>query len=390
MSAPVFRISVYDKDRRFQCQVGNPSSLTATVRHNLVSTLSMTVPLAHKELPKLMADGARLRVTYRGEHLISGPITADELKTDGASGSYTVSVEDDFKVLREILGFQVPAAGVFDQGTAEYCVYAGDAETIVKTAVQQNGVDRMTIPGLSVAPNLARGSIIPGGVSLRMHPLADRLFPAVEEAGLGVTVRQGTAAAGAQAAIVLDVYEPVTHPRSLSVKGRTLREATMTRKRPTASRVIIGGPGEGVERAFRYLRDDAREARYGMAAEVFRDAKDAKDDPETGATIAGTMDARGQESLDENGPQNGVAITLAGAGIFQYGPGGFHVGDRIPVKITDEITVTEVLRECTLKWVSPTFAETEPSIGELTNQPERVTAQRIAALARAKRDQENR
>lgn len=371
-----FRISVYDKDRVFQGQIGNPSALSVTVRHNLISTLTMTVPLGHKELPKLMADGARLRVSFKGEFLMSGPIVADELETDGKSGSYTVSVEDDKRILWDIAGWQVPGSPIGSQGTAEYRTYTGDAETIIKTAVSENGVSRLAIPGLMVAPNLNRGAVIPGGVALRMHPLADRMFPALEEAGIGVTVeQQGTA-------LVFDVYEPVTHPRTLSTAGRTLKQVKMTRTRPKASRVIIGGQGEGTARTFRYLTDTARETQYGMRAETFQDARD-----DGGAEV---MDARGQETLTEQGPKNGVSLTLAGSGIFKYGPGGFHVGDRVPVKVTEGITITEVIRECTLKWVSRDYASVEPAIGELTDRPERVTAQRLAAVARAQRDQERR
>jgi len=372
----VFRISVYDKNRVFQCQIGNPTALEVTDRHNLVSTLTMTVPLAHKSFEKLKADGARLRVLFKGQHLISGPIVADSLSADGVKGLYTVTVEDDFRVLREILGWPVPGAAISAQGSAEYRTYTGPAETIVKTAVTENGVARLAVPGLTVATNLARGATIPGGVPLRMHPLMDQLFPAVEDAGIGVTVKQeGTA-------LVLDVYEPVTHPRSLSVKGRTLKQVNMTRTRPTASRAVIGGQGEGVARKFLTLADTARETQYGMRAETFRDARDDNADA--------VMYARGQETLDELGPKNGVSLTLAGSGIFQYGPGGFHVGDRVPVKVTDDITITEVIRECTLKWVSPEYASVEPAIGELTNQPERITAQRIASLARRQRNQEAR
>jgi hypothetical protein len=120
-----------------------------------------------------------------------------------------------------------------------------------------------------------------------------------------------------------------------------------------------------------------------MRAEVFRDARDAQDDD-----APAVMDARAQEDLDENGSKNGISLKLAGTGIFKYGPGGFHVGDRLPVKITDDLTVTEVIRECTLKWVSPTYASVEPAVGDLTNQPERITAQRIAAVAKRQRDQE--
>jgi hypothetical protein len=102
------------------------------------------------------------------------------------------------------------------------------------------------------------------------------------------------------------------------------------------------------------------------------------------------MDESGLKAINENGPKNGVSLTLAGTGIFQYGPGGFHVGDRVPVRIEDGVVITEVIRECTLKWVSPTYASVEPVAGELTNQPERVTARRIAALAKGQRDQERR
>jgi hypothetical protein len=100
-----------------------------------------------------------------------------------------------------------------------------------------------------------------------------------------------------------------------------------------------------------------------------------------------TMDDSGNKALLEYGPKNGVSLTLAGTGIFQYGPGGFHVGDRVPVRVADGVVITEVIRECTLKWVSPTYAQVEPVAGELTNQPERTTAKRIAALAKDQRDQ---
>jgi hypothetical protein len=380
-----FRVSVYDKDRVFQGQVGNPSSLEVTPRHGgLIGTGRMTVPLAHKQLPKLMADGARLRIHFKGELVLSGPIVADELSTDGKSGSYTVSVEDDKRILWDIAGWPVPGSPIGAQSGAEYRTYTGNAESIIKTAVTENGVNRLGIPGLMVAPNLNRGAVVPGGVALRMHPLADRMFPALEDAGIGVTVQQqGTA-------LVLDVYEPVTHPRTLSTAGRTLKQVKMTRTRPKASRAILGGPGDGTQRIFGQVTDEARESAYGMRAEVFGDVRDAKDDPDTGATATGIMTARGHELLTENGPKNGVALTLSGSGIFKYGPGGFHVGDRIPVRITDEITVVEVIRECTLKWVSRDYASVEPAIGELTDRPERVTAQRLAAVARAQRDQERR
>jgi len=479
---PIFRISVYDKNRQFMCQIGDPTSLEVTVRFNAVSTLTMTVPLGHKRVPELMTDGARLRVLYRGEHLISGPITADALESNGGKkDTYTITVEDDFRVLREILGWQAPANAISNQGTAEYRKIVGNAEAILKLAVTENGVTRLSVPGLTVAPSLNRGTTIPGGVAFRMHPLADLLFPAVENAGLGVTVKQDGIS------LVVDVYEPVLQDTKLSVKGRTLKQVGMTRTRPTASRAIIGGSGEGKARYFRSLTNTARETQYGMRAEVFVDdrqsgsdytqlvadiaaaaadlkdantevkeadrALDAAKNDQSNADMAfdlaqisgnvsasskaqtklfaandkvtarqadynaavaeknakqaaydtlngaltttrtayyAALDDSGTNALTENGPKNGVSITLAGSGIFKYGPGGFHVGDKVPIEVTPGLILTEVIRECTLTWVSPTHASVEPAVGEISNQPQKRVAQFLGALARRLRNQETR
>jgi len=477
----LFRISVYDKNRVFQCQIGNPSSLEVTVRHNQVSTLTMTVPLSHRRVPELMADGARLVVLFRDEHLIGGPVTADALDTDNKTGTYTITVEDDFRVLKEILGWQVPGSAIGSQGSAEYRRYTGTAENIVKLAVTENGITRLGISGLTCATNLGRGATIPGGLAYRMNPLMDLLFPAVETAGLGVTVKQtGTS-------LVLDVHEPSTFENNLSVKGGTLKRVGMTRTRPTASRAVVGGSGEGKARYFRNLTDTTRETTYGMRSEVFvddrqsgsdylglvkdiadanADLKDANKElteatralnsavaaqsnadmafdlaqlsgdvtasnkaqtklfaandkvtDRTADVTAATadrntklaayntlngqlaaaltayqtaMDESGTKALTEHGPTNGVSITLAGTGIFQYGPGGFHVGDRVPIEVAPGIVLTEVIRECTLKWVSPTHASVDPIVGDRTDQPQRKAAQLFAALGRRLRNQETR
>ncbi|MFW0772535.1 Gp37-like protein [Paenarthrobacter nitroguajacolicus] len=370
----IFRVAVYDKDRLFRCQIGNPSALSATVRHNLVSTLNITVPLAHERLPELMTDGARLKVKFKGRHLISGPIVSEAGETDGVSGQVTFTVEDDFRILRDILGWQVPGSPISSQSAAEYRTYTGDAETIIKTAVTENGITRLAIPGLSVAPNLHRGEVVPGGVPLRMHPLADKMFPAMDEAGIGVTVRQ------VGSGLVLDVYEPQLYPRKLSVKGRTLKKASWTKTRPESSRVVIGGQGEGTERNFRQVIDAARESQYGMRAEAFRDARDNDS--------SDVMDDRGRETLTETAAKNGISLDLVGTGIFQYGPGGFTEGDRVPVNLGNGLLMTETIREVTLNWVSKDYASVQPSIGEISNQPARIVAQRLAALAKGVRNQE--
>lgn len=377
----LFKITIYDTDRVFAGQIGSPLSLTVTPREfPLIGTATMVVQDTHVKVGALMAPGARLIFKFKGEHLLSGPV--DEVELDSEAGTLTVTVIDDAHILHRIAGWQVPTTAIGAQGTADYKTYTGDAETVVKAAVTDNGVNRLAIPGLTVAPNLHRGNTVPGGVAVRMHPLPDRFYPALALAGIGCTVQQvGTN-------LVFDVYEPRTYPRTLSVEGRTLKKVKWNRKRPTASRVVIGGPGEAKLRRYRKLTDTARETEWGFVGETFRDARDAKDDgdPEVVANTNATMDARGQETLDESGVVNGLSVTLAESTVFTYGENGVRVGDRANVRHAGTI-ITDTLKEATIQWRSPDYASVEPMIGD-NQDPAAKTAATQAALKESQRKEE--
>ena len=377
----LFKIIIYDKDRQFTGQIGNPSKLTVTPREfPLIGTATMIVRDTHAKAGLLMADGARMVITFKDEYLMSGPV--DEVELDSESGTLAVTVIDDAHILHRIAGWQAPAAAITAQGSAEYKTYTGDAETVIKAAVTENGVTRLGIPGLVVAPNLHRGATVPGGVATRMHPLPDRFFPALALAGIGCTVQQ----VGSD--LVFDVYVPREYPRILSVEGRTLKKVVWSRQRPKASRVVIGGPGEAKLRRFRQLTDTAREAEWGFVGEVFRDARDALDDgdPEVVANTSATMDARGQETLDESGVINGLSVTLAESTVFTYGEKGVRVGDRANVRHAGTI-ITDTLKEAVIEWISPDYASVEPLIGS-NQDPAAKTAATQAALKESQRKEE--
>lgn len=377
----MFKITIYNKDRVFTGQIGSPTKLTVTPREfPLIGTATMVLRDTHVKAPLLMADGARVVITFKNEHLMSGPV--DEVELDSEAGTLTVTVIDDAHILHRIAGWQVPTAAITSQGTAEYKTYTGDAETVIKTAVTDNGVNRLAIPGLVVAPNLHRGAIVPGGVAVRMHPLPDRFFPALALAGVGCTVQQ----VGAD--LVFDVYTPRVYARTLSVEGRTLKKVVWNRRRPTASRVVIGGPGEAKLRRFRKLTDAAREAAYGFVGETFRDARDALDDstPEVVANTNATMDARGQETLNESGVVNGLSVTLAESTVFTYGTKGVRVGDRVNVRHAGTV-ITDTLKEAVIEWMAPGYAAVEPMIGD-NQDPAAKAAATQAALKESQRKEE--
>lgn len=378
------QIKVYDKDRKFKGQIGNPTSLKITPRvFPLIGTAVMELPLSHK-MAGLLHNEPGMRVVFTNteddDQPLSGPV--DTTALDSETGSLTVTVMDDSWILTGILGWQVPGAAITAQGAADYKTYTGNAETVVKQVVRENGVGRLKIPGLVVAPDLGRGAVVDGGASFRMHPLPDRLYPGLEIAGIGLRVKQ----VGSD--LVFDVYVPRVYPQTLSVEGRTIKSATHSRSRPTASRVVIGGPGEAQERRFRQLVDGAREAKYGFCGEAFRDARDALDDsePENVAATAATMDARGRETLTEKAETNGLSIVLAESSVFRYGAKGILVGDIVPVDIFGT-TVTDTVTEATLEWIAPNYIRTQPVIGEQSDPAVRQ-AKTLAALKESQRKEE--
>lgn len=375
------RITVYDKNRAFVGQVGAPTFCRVTPRvFPLIGTATFAVPLSSSQVANLRAPGARVIFQEGDEHLLSGPV--DYVTIDSETETLEVIVVDDAWILSGILGWQVPTAAISAQGTAEYRSYTGPAETVIKNVVRENGVTRLKIPGLTVAATQGRGSTIDGGTTYRMHPIPDRVYPGLDIAGIGLQVRQvGTN-------LVFDTYVPRTFPTVLSKESRTLKKASHSRKRPTASRVVIGGPGEAKARRFRAVTDTARETTWGFLGETFRDARDVQQEEgvTTWTAVDAMLDARGREALEDARAVDGLSVTLAESSIFTYGANGVRVGDIVQVNVLGTI-ITDTVKEATLEWVTPTYTRATPVIGEQTDAETR-RAKTLAALKESQRKEE--
>lgn len=392
------RITVFDKDRVFAAQVGAPRELTVTPRRfPLIGTARMVLPLAVSGseaqrmvradlIAALRAKSAQVVFRMEGESRPTLTGYVDEAVMDSEEGTLEVLVLGHAQLLFDILGWQAPTMpivnGAIDQSSLEYRMYGGVAETVVKDVVRQNGVGRLKIPGLVVAPDQMRGKVIAGGVAFRMHPLPDRLYPALELAGIGLSLLL------IDGQLVFDVYVPRVYPVTLSVEGGTLKKARHTRKRPTKSRVVVGGPGEGKLRRYRAVTDAALEAEWGFCGEGFRDARDAKDDtePENITATNATMDARGWETLTEAGKVDGLSITLAESSIFTYGEAGVLEGDITKIRVFD-VEVLEPVVEIVLKLIAPGYVSAEPIIGERVDSAAQ-TQKSLAAVQASQRKEE--
>jgi hypothetical protein len=368
---PPFRITVYDKAFARKGWVGSPVSVTATPRHNRLPTASLTVDADHPRLPDLAEPGSRVVIDYDGEQLLSGLVRLRQ-GSIGPGSQVTFDVGGDWRVLQNVLGWPNPTGTVAQQGDDEaYYTVTGPAETVVKTLATVNK-NRLGLSGLTVAPTQGRGQTVT--VQVRMHPLADRLLPLIDQAGIGVSVQQvGTG-------LVLDCYTPALHPRTLTEASGIVTGGSWSRTPPTATRVVVMGPGEGTARKFRLVVDATAEALWGEKIEVARDARDVPDD----ANVQTALEARGQELLAESAAKSGLTVSLAETSTFRYGR-AVKVGDRVRLEVAPGVEVEDVLREAVLSWTRDEGFRVTPLVGERSDDPDTALARAVAAVARAVR-----
>jgi hypothetical protein len=358
-----FTIKIYDKNFNFEGFVGDPVSLVITPRFNQTGTGVLVVETDHRMAPALLADGARFVIDLRGEFLMSGKINRRNAEGPSVDGTLTVYLKDDFRLLHQILGYPVPGAALTAQ-TSEYATYTGTAEAIVKNVVSDNMISRL---GMDVVcpTNLGRGSTVPDGVAFRFHPLYERLFPAVEQAGIGVTFKQSGSS------IVCDVFEPPVFERTLDESSGVITSWTWNDEDPTATHVVAGGQGEGTARIFRDVRNSSLESAHNDVVEVFQDARDA----DTAAIVS----SRAQEGLDDGAPRSGFAVHLSETEHFQYGKDGLVVGAQVTISI-GLTTRTDILREVTLSYTRDEGLVTTPTVGDIQDSPDRIIANFLARL----------
>lgn len=361
-----FTITIFNASFARVGWVNDPTSLEVVARHNAIGTASIVLPTSHRQLPNLVADGARVLITYLGEFLLSGYVQSFSAEGPTATGLITITVQDDIWLLWRMLGWPVPGALINAQGVKKD-TRTGPAETVLKAFVTANKVH--LIDNVTVAPDLGRGTSITA--ESRMAILAEAVVDLVDKAGIGITVRQsGTG-------LRLDCYTPATFRHTLSEDAGTILNWNWSRTFDSTTRVVIGGPNTDTSREFRTLTATARETSLKYTIETLVDGQSAEN-------YVG-MDKVGQDALNAAGPKSGFALTLSDGGPFHYGAGGVHVGDKVTIKIGTQL-FTDVLREVTLAFDSDNGLVVTPTIGEHTDDPDKTIAQRLAALARGIRD----
>lgn len=372
----LFRTDIYDRNLKWQAPLGDLKKIEGTIRANAISDMTLTVAARHKRAALLSEPGARIRTKFRGEYLISGPLRQRAGAGPGVTGDLVFSCQSDWRILHNFLGYVNPAERVTSgpllrQGEEgkEYTIGRRPAETVLKDAVRRNIVERRGFP-LTVAADKGRGATTQ--VAFRMHPLYDRLFPAIQDAGLVVTVEQG------DNGLVLDCYEPAPYPNVLTEGSRVIQKWSFNGHAPEATSGVLGAQGQGEQREFLAFRDPAREALWGDVSEVFKDARDTSD----GTTHAQRM----ASALLETAAKSSLTVELAESGNFKIlGPKGLRPGQMVTARVGNGIEVTDLVSEINFSWDADNGLKLDATIGP-KDDPLDTLVQAITALARGMND----
>ena len=367
-----FQLTVYTRAFQRVGWIGAPLAVELVPRHLATGYCKVTVPSDDLRVPYLTEPGARMTVDYLGDRVMSGRVSRVEGAGPLAEGTVAVTIDDDFRLLERLLGWPNPAGDITQQGAATaYHTVTGPAETVLKTIVSANRA--RSTPPVTVAGDAGRGARVTA--TMRMHPVADRLLTLLDTAGVGVTVRQEGAG------LVVDCYAPTVRSQPISETSGVLVDWSYTMQAPAATRVVVGGQGEGTAREFVSVVDTAREQLWGESIEVFRDARDS-DDPTVQAE-------RAQETLAEGAPTTGLTLTLAETPGYRYGK-SVRVGDTVTVDVAPGVSVTDTLHEARITWDTQDGLQVTPVVGERSDDPAVTLRRTITSLARSIRDMKAR
>lgn len=369
-----FRCEVYNKSFQRVGLVGNPISVTIIPKRMMPGITTIAMPADHRMVGPLLDPGARMwfKDFDTRDHLMSGWVANFRINGPERRSIIEFDVIDDFVILQRILGWVVPTAAITGQGTAgTNWTLNDDAETVLKTALQVNGVDRLGLP-IDIPTSLGRGATVKG--KLRFQSLFDRLIPVEDgagiiDAGIEIGVQQNPDAPGLR----LNVWEPRTITKVLNERSGIVQSWAVNGRNATITRAVAGGQGEGTLRLYREQADTALEAAFGWKFEAFRDARDSND-PDV-------MYERIAETLKEGAATSGLSVTLSETDNFIARPGKIWIGDTVSMKLAGR-TITERLEEVTLSSTASGGKETRPRVGGWNDDPDVKLAKIVRNMAR--------
>lgn len=353
-----------------------PSETTCILRYNKPSTATLSVRDSHPAVPALIAEGARAvvwMVSLEGTMLTKRRLVEGQIgpvEGSGPFGALTATVTDDFSWFTSILGWQKPDALVTAQAT-EYATYTGPAETRA-LAVIAAAVTRLGLPW-DVPTSEGRG---PTGTSrFRMDQLTT-VIDMLTAARLQLTLERNPATGR----WVVEIREGSVYARPLTARSGVLSAWSWAMQPATATRVVVGGAGQGVAREYKTVIDTAREAALGRILEAYIDVSDA----EPGADLT----PYGVEALAGAAAKASVTANLRETSWFRY-PTAYDLGTRLPVQV-GPAAVHDIVSEITVAHTNQAGFTVTPRFGFADTEPQARLTKYIASIAKSVRSLERR
>jgi|GEM_PF-951049 len=371
-------LEVFDKDFQYLATVGRPQALVMTARKNAVGTGAFALDAKEDAEPveALAEPGALMVAHYRHDpdnplapmYFLGGPVTQVDLGGVLSAPTRAFTVKDHWDILSTFPCRGVPTStGWASQGTAS-SIYTstGPAETVVKDLVDKN---KALVPTpISVVPTHGWGEDIT--VQVRSNVLVDKIFPALNYAHVGISVRQG------EAGLVLDAYEPTVHAEPLTPESGIISKLEGSLLRPTVSRVTVrGGPDDAS--VFRLVVNTAVEAVWGYCGWALVDV------PES--TTAAYLDAKGWEVLNAGARQASLSIELLETDAWRFGEGEefYSLGDEVSVAAGGVDLGTHSITEVEIAWSKG--IKVTSRVGERPLAPDKAMAKAMEQVARSVR-----
>lgn len=357
------------EDLRPVGEVDTFTRIEIVARFNDVGTWIVDIP--EYQLP-LLQPGGGVIIRRAGQVVMAGPWTSRRRVRDGDSpnGVIELSGVADDVIIADRLAWPVPAQPVTNQSANAYDSRSGIAETVVKAYINANiGALARTerkVPGLTVEPNLARGTSVVGFA--RFDNLAELVSALLLPDGLGWQVVWNPGV------LDFEVYQPQDLSQLVRFQWPegALSSLADTLTAPIGTREIVAGDGEGTARIFRERGNPAAETDWGRRIERFVDRRDTSD--------TALMDQEGDQALTDEGPVVQSDVKVTDTYRLQYGR-DYALGDIVTV-VGDDTETANVVREAHLT-VSGDGETVEPTIGTPNVQSEMTQDAMTKRLAEA-------
>lgn len=218
--------------------------------HNGIGSWSVSIPEGVTAAELLRTPGAGVIVSDANGTLFSGPMLTAKLaqSAEDPRGLWEITGVDDSVILAERLAYPDPAEDEANLQSQAFDVRTGAAETVIKEYVTANisssaGTSR-AVYNLTVEATAGLGATVTA--SARFQTLQELIYPLAQAAGLGYRVVQ------VADDLVFEVYQPsdVSATVRMDVANGQLKQTGYSYSAPQATRIVVGGAGENVERLF--------------------------------------------------------------------------------------------------------------------------------------------